>query len=462
MSKNELTEKYNTNPTINKISMNNNTNNNTNVNNNEKNDIDNENDLNSKEMIESNENKIIQNNSLINSSNTNTNNFNNDTIGSQSKLFKNRIIINKNKSSSLILSNISKGNNSVKARGDKNIFFTKNGGINNSTGIFNYNLEYKTLFRKLNYLKFKSPQNGTMKLKLTYNNNLENNSNSNYKMIQEEIYTSDYFAEKNIKSHPNNIANKEEFILDNILTKDFNQISNEEYRQLLKKKDQYLQQNLRLEKNIEDIQKTKNKKLESVLNEIETNYHTLENLKSRNNLLKKEIQNLSNVQMLRLEQAKLESEIQPKKTNIKKIRIKMAQNMSKEKLNIIIENDNYKKRLKELKKNKIDYFDEVFKKNKKKKINESNGQSKVNIEKGKDRETKLNIIKEKYKNGAYDDSKDEINNKNKEIEKINEQADENKENHENIINNNDNNNLYPENIENSGKDKEEMQMLNNN
>ena len=463
MSKNELTEKYNTNPTINKISMNNNnTNNNTNVNNNEKNDIDNENDLNNKEMIESNENKIIQNNSLINSSNTNSNNFNNDTIGSQSKLFKNRIIINKNKSSSLILSNISKGNNSVKARGDKNIFFTKNGGINNSTGIFNYNLEYKTLFRKLNYLKFKSPQNGTMKLKLTYNNNLENNSNSNYKMIQEEIYNSDYFAEKNIKSHPNNIGNKEDFILDNILTKDFNQISNEEYRQLLKKKDQYLQQNLRLEKNIEDIQKTKNKKLESVLNEIETNYHTLENLKSRNNLLKKEIQNLSNVQMLRLEQAKLESEIQPKKTNIKKIRIKMAQDMSKEKLNIIIENDNYKKRLKELKKNKIDYFDEVFKKNKKKKINESNGQSKVNIEKGKDRETKLNIIKEKYKNGAYDDSKDEINNKNKEIEKINEQADENKENHENIINNNDNNNLYPENIENSGKDKEEMQMLNNN
>ena len=460
MSKNELSEKYNTNPTINKINMNNN--NNTNLNNNEKNDLDNENDLNSKEMIESNENKIIQNNSLINSSNTNSNNFNNDTIGSQSKLFKNRIIINKNKSSSLILSNISKGNNSVKARGDKNIFFTKNGGINNSTGIFNYNLEYKTLFRKLNYLKFKSPQNGTMKLKLTYNNHLDNNSNSNYKMIQEEIYNSDYFAEKNIKSHPNNIGNKEDFILDNILTKDFNQISNEEYRQLLKKKDQYLQQNLRLEKNIEDIQKTKNKKLESVLNEIETNYHTLENLKSRNNLLKKEIQNLSNVQMLRLEQAKLESEIQPKKTNIKKIRIKMAQNMSKEKLNIIIENDNYKKRLKELKKNKIDYFDEVFKKNKKKKINESNGQSKVNIEKGKDRETKLNIIKEKYKNGAYDDSKDEINNKNKEIEKINEQADENKENHENIINNNDNNNLYPENIENSGKDKEEMQMLNNN
>lgn len=35
-------------------------------------------------------------------------------------------------------------------------------------------------------------------------------------------------------------------------------------------------------------------------------------------------------------------------------------------------------------------------------------QYKVNIEKGKDRETKLNVIKEKYKNGDYDYSKNEI------------------------------------------------------
>ena len=457
MSKNELFEKYGTNP----INNNNaNINNITNINNNEKTNLNNENDLNNKENIEKNETILNQNNSLINSSNINTNANNIDTIEGQSKLFKNRIIINKNKSSSLILSNHNKGNNSVKTRRDKINFYMKNNGAINSTGIFNYNLEYKTLFRKLNYLKFKSPLNGSMKLKLTYNNNLHNNSKSNYNLIQEEKYINDYFLEKNIKSHPNILGNSEEFILDNILTKDYNQISNDEYRQLLKKKDQYLQQNLRLEKNIEDIQKIKSKKLANALNEIEENYNTLENLKSRNNLLKKEIQNLSKVEMLRYEQAKLESEIQPKRPNIKKVKIKVAQNLSQEKLKKIIENENYKKRLKELKKNKIDYFDEVFRKNKKTKNNNSNSKPKVSIEKEEDRETKLNKIKEKYKKRDYEDSKDEINDKKKEVEKLNPQSVENKENKENIINNNDINNFSPENKENSDENKEQIQTQN--
>ena len=244
------------------------------------------------------------------------------------------------------------------------------------------------------------------------------------------------------------------------MTKDYNQISNDEYRQLLKKKDQYLQQNLRLEKNIEDIQKIKSKKLANALNEIEENYNTLENLKSRNNLLKKEIQNLSKVEMLRYEQAKLESEIQPKRPNIKKVKIKVAQNLSQEKLKKIIENENYKKRLKELKKNKIDYFDEVFRKNKKIKNSNSGSKPKVSIEKEEDRETKLNKIKEKYKKRDYEDSKDEINDKKKEVEKLNPQSVENKENKENIINNNDINNFSPENKENSDENKEQIQTQN--
>ena len=456
MSKNELFEKYGTNPTNNNTNINNISN----INNNEKTNINNENDLTNKENIEKNETILNQNNSLINSSNINTNANNIDTIEGQSKLFKNRIIINKNKSSSLILSNHNKGNNSVKTRRDKINFYMKNNGAINSTGIFNYNLEYKTLFRKLNYLKFKSPLNGSMKLKLTYNNNLHNNSKSNYNLIQEEKYINDYFLEKNIKSHPNILGNSEEFILDNILTKDYNQISNDEYRQLLKKKDQYLQQNLRLEKNIEDIQKIKSKKLANALNEIEENYNTLENLKSRNNLLKKEIQNLSKVEMLRYEQAKLESEIQPKRPNIKKVKIKVAQNLSQEKLKKIIENENYKKRLKELKKNKIDYFDEVFRKNKKIKNSNSGSKPKVSIEKEEDRETKLNKIKEKYKKRDYEDSKDEINDKKKEVEKLNPQSVENKDNKENIINNNDINNFSPENKENSDENKEQIQTQN--
>ena len=401
--------------------------------------------------------KIMSKNELFEKYGTNPTN-NNTNINNISNI--NNEKTNINNETSLILSNHNKGNNSVKTRRDKINFYMKNNGAINSTGIFNYNLEYKTLFRKLNYLKFKSPLNGSMKLKLTYNNNLHNNSKSNYNLIQEEKYINDYFLEKNIKSHPNIIGNSEEFILDNILTKDYNQISNDEYRQLLKKKDQYLQQNLRLEKNIEDIQKIKSKKLANALNEIEENYNTLENLKSRNNLLKKEIQNLSKVEMLRYEQAKLESEIQPKRPNIKKVKIKVAQNLSQEKLKKIIENENYKKRLKELKKNKIDYFDEVFRKNKNIKNSNSGSKPKVSIEKEEDRETKLNKIKEKYKKRDYEDSKDEINDKKKEVEKLNPQSVENKENKENIINNNDINNFSPENKENSDENKEQIQTQN--
>ena len=103
-----------------------------------------DNSLNNDENMENNEIWINQNNSLISNNNTDSNEM-------QSKLFKNIIIIiNKNKSSSLILSNLNRGNNSVKiGKGPINIYMKNNGNIN-STWSFNYNFEYKTLFIKLN------------------------------------------------------------------------------------------------------------------------------------------------------------------------------------------------------------------------------------------------------------------------------------------------------------------------
>ena len=424
-NKNDLIERYSTNPTCSNVIINKNNleKSNTKIN------LENNNELNNKdnENIENNEKPIYRNNSL-----TNNNLFNNiDSPETQSKLFKNRIIINKNKNSSLILSTLNKGNNSVKARKDQINLYLKNNGNINSTGSFNYNLEYKTLFRKLNYLKLKSPLSGSIKLKLTDINNSENYSKSNKNAISEEVYdnNNNYSSEKNIKSSPNNIIeNNNELLLDNILTKDYNEISDKDYRELLNKKDQYLQQNLRLEKNIEDIQKTKNKKLQTVLNVIEENYNNLENLKNTNDLLKKEIQNLKNVQMLRYEQAKLESEIQPKRANLKKIKLKIEQNKSEEEINKIIEINNFKKKLKELKDNKIDYFDEVFRKNKKSKNRKSSSKPKEN---SPNREEKLKIIKEKYKKGSFDDSKDNIKDNNintNELENLNPENEEKNEN----------------------------------
>ena len=367
----------------------------------------------------SNKNDLIEK-YIIETENTNNNNNmsllnnNKESNDIQSKLFKNRIKINKNKSSGLILSNLTKGNITSKKEIDKIKFYMKNN--QNTNGNFNYNLEYKTLFRKLNYLKLKSPLGGSMKLKMNNNNNYNS----------EEI---------SLLNNNNNINS--ELLLNNILTKDYNEITNADYRELLVKKDQYLQQNLRLEKNIEEIQKTKNKKYNNVLKVIEENIYNLTHLKNANDLLKKEIQNLINVQKLRFEQAKLESEIQPKRPNIKKIKLK-SENKTEE-TNKIIENDYYKNKLKEKRNNKIDYFDEIFKKkNKSAKAENKTKENNININnKNKNREEKLKIIKEKYKKGNIDDSNDyDILNKNKDIEKLNEALNENNNTDENNYNEN--------------------------
>ena len=445
-NKNELMERYSTNPTLNN-----------NMNTNFTNLMENAN-LN---IQKSNENNLIKNRERdkeindITENNTNINNsiLNNnvESIETQSRLFKNRIIINKNKSSSLILSTFNKGSNSVK-RGNQHInFFNKNNNIN-ASGNFNYNLEYKTLFRKLNYLKLKSPLGSSMKIKLNNIDNLDSYNKGN-NLISEEI--NDTLENNlNIKSNQNTSENNNELILDNILTKDYNEITNGDYRELLNKKDQYLQQNLRLEKNIEDIQRTKNKKLSNVLKIIEENIDNLENLKNRNNILKKEIQNLSNVKTLRLEQVKLESELLPKRPNIKKLKITSEQNKSEE-INKLIEiNYYYKKKLKERKNNKIDYFDEVFKKNKNTKNNKSNSKKKENSNENTNREEKLKIIKEKYKKGDYDDSGDiDLNEKNKKMVKIKEEYKDDKDKENKSIDD------KPENKENNNYTQEEKEKI---
>ena len=422
-------------------------------------------DVNSIENTASLENSEKKNYNIENSEmNNNIGNSVMDSIESQkqNRLFKNRIIINKNKSSSLIFSNFNKKiSNSLNK--DKKIFQLKMKNIN-SNGNYNSNLEYKTLFKKLNYLKLKSPFAGSMKLKLTNINNLENYNKASYNnynnIISERIKNS---KEKNInntninnfKSLPNiNITRNNSDIYDIILTKDYNQITGEDYRELLCKKDQYLEQSLRLEKNIEEIQKIKNKKLSNVIKIIEENAVNLEKLKNMNHLLQKEIQNLSNVQKFRIEQALLQSELHSKKINIKKIKIIPEQKKEKETDKIIEE---YNTKTNKEKKNKIDYFDEVFRKNKKVK-NKSKEKNIINNDINQNREEKLKLIKEKYKEGGYD-----INEKekgydilNKEEDNIKEAFDKNKFNNNDIdINNNEGENMnIDENEENINKENE--------
>ena len=382
--------------------------------------------------LTSNDENIINNIDTENANMNNNNSLINNNNEIQSKLFKNRIMINKNKSTSLILSNLTKGGgNSTSKKSDQIKFYMMKNNTNTSQntngGNFNYNLEYKTLFRKLNYLKLKTPLGGSMKLKLNNINNT-NNIDSNF------INQSNNYISEEINSTSSKIEVNSEILLNNILTKDYNEITNADYRELLVKKEQYLQQNLRLEKNIEDIQKTKNKKLNNVSRVIEENVYNLSHLKNTNDLLKKEIKNLNNLEKLRFEQAKLESEINIKKPNIKKIKLKVEQNKNEEMNKLVEINDYYKNKLKEKKSNKIDYFDEIFKnKNKSNKL----PNKKKEINENQNREEKLKIIKEKYKKDNFDDSNDyDILNKNKDIEKLNEALNENNNTDENNYNEN--------------------------
>jgi len=362
--------------------------------------------------LTNNDENIINNIDTENANMNNNNSLINNNNEIQSKLFKNRIMINKNKSTNLILSNLTKrGGNSTSKKSDQIKFYmmknNTNTNQNTNGGNFNYNLEYKTLFRKLNYLKLKTPLGGSMKLKLNNINNT-NNLDSNF------INQSNNYISEEINSTSSKIEVNSEILLNNILTKDYNEITNADYRELLVKKEQYLQQNLRLEKNIEDIQKTKNKKLNNVSRVIEENVYNLSHLKNTNDLLKKEIKNLNNLEKLRFEQAKLESEINIKKPNIKKIKLKVEQNKNEEMNKLVEINDYYKNKLKEKKSNKIDYFDEIFKnKNKSNKL----PNKKKEINENQNREEKLKIIKEKYKKDNFDDSLDTTK-KNKDLEKL--------------------------------------------
>ena len=324
----------------------------------------------------------------------------NEPIKNNEKNAINKIIINKNKSSSLLYSNFNKSANMIKKNKIPSLCIKSNNSGNN--------LEHKTLFKKLDYLKAKSPNNFGMKLKLKNINILDNNNKGN-NYISEEINDSvDLNNNENyIHSNPNQMINSNNNNSDNeelntILTRDYNQITDAEYRELLNKKEQYLESNMRLEKNIIDIKKTKNKKISNILKIIKENGTNLDNVKKQNILIEKEINNLCNVLKLTMEQVKLQNEINQKNKRKFKLKTESVKN-EENKLNISVE---------QLPKNK-DYDDiQIPQKRKIQSIDVNNNSSKKKKKK-ETREEKLKMIREKYKNGIEEINED---NQNKEKE----------------------------------------------
>ena len=275
-----------------------------------------------------------------------------NTDNSSQKLGGKNILSNRYRSSSLLLSNgksIELNKNSVHL----SIMRNQLGGIEDN--------EYKTLFKKLNYLKARSPSN-----LMEYNNYSKKINNNKYEnlAVSEEKKTSLDINKLN---------------LNEILENDYLNISDADYRELLSKKEQYLDSNLRLEKNIIEIKKTKNAKLAKIFKIIQDNEENLEIIKKQNKLMKKEILNLENVLKLTLEQAKLKNEI---KQNKIQEQIKVEENKILFNSETDIRND-----IVIPKKLKIKPLDYKKSKSKKEAFNKAS------------REEKLKIIKEKYKDG---------------------------------------------------------------
>ena len=195
----------------------------------------------------------------------------------------------------------------------------------------------------------------------------------------------------------NNINNPEEKIseenIELIIQKDYDDITDADYRQLLDKKSQYLETNKRLGENIKSIKKTHNKKYDSIYSVVQDNNNRLDLIKSKNELLEKEINNLNNVYQLTVEQEKIKYQLKQKEKEINQVKkeekhipiinkINTSSTTEKEILNNLESND-FKQKNKNKKEN-------IENKNDNKNDNET-------------REEKLEKIKKKY-NDMNDDS----------------------------------------------------------
>ena len=279
---------------------------------------------------------------------------------------------------------------------------------------------HKGIFSKFTYLKHK-PHSSSM--------------NKNYINNSEEFKINQY---NEFDSNSN---------MEGIIQKDFEETTDNEYRELVEKKSQYLETNLRLEKNIQEIKKTKKSKVNNVYNTVQKNKKNLDDLKEQNNLLENEIMRLQNLFLLTIDKEKLKMEIKEKNKKNKIDDIKSRYN-NKDKQ--IIKSDSSltteNNILNELKESNDSTIMKNMLNKKKKNKNKSGYMDEMSQEKSiaETREQRLEKIRQKY---LYENQDDEIN----ELNTYEEMTKENNIYNDNLINEDDINKE-----ENNIEDKEEI------
>lgn len=264
-----------------------------------------------------------------------------------------------------------------------------------------------------------------------------------------------------------------------------NDLTDIEYRQLLNKKEEYLETNMRLDKNLKDFSKTEQTKLSKVAKSIKEKDFQLKITKEKNELIQDEVNNLENIYQLSLEKEKIKKEIAQKmnentsKTTDNKdnnIKVEINNNNINQDIKTKMEDNNnndslyklsIKKRNKELildNEKKSDFpetREEQLKLIRKKYLEEEEQEQKYNInnmeeitnEQFIDSENKLNEIE----NQEQDQINNEFNYNNIEVKNNYEEENDIDIINDNISNNN--NKISDENIDN--KDDEKIDEIEN-
>ena len=211
--------------------------------------------------------------------------------------------------------------------------------------------------------------------------NKNNNKNNNVRINRENIQLGKLIEDENI----------------------FSLISENHYRELISKKEEYIETSFRLEKTIESFKKTENSKYLKIAKAINEKIVQLKLVKEKNKLIKDEVNNLENIYQLSLEKENIKKEIN------KKLNIKLTKNISKKPEEKIIINDK-------------NYINATIEKNVEK--NESNSKktnTKEKIKKEDDfpetRDEQLELIRKKYMEDVENDN-DNNNNENIDIENM--------------------------------------------
>ena len=164
----------------------------------------------------------------------------------------------------------------------------------------------------------------------------ENMNEKNKKNNNKSINIYSIFSTLNNNLNNNNIIKNENSELEKLMKDQniYNLINENEYRQLLNKKEEYFETNIRLDKNIENFTKTENNKYSKISKAIKEKIVQLKLVKEKNKLIQEEVNNMENIYQLSLEKESIKKEINNKmnfkqnKNNVEKVKNYINKNIN--------------------------------------------------------------------------------------------------------------------------------------